>query len=88
MKTSRALTSRRRDIVAQLVDDNPDTADLLLELMIATDSATAAGAAARLDVLRHLYSLTPHCTAGLQRRIRELTASAAALVACALYVVG
>ena len=72
METSRSLTSHNRDIVAQLVDDDPRKAELVLELLVVTDSETASGAAARDDLERYAYSLTSDSIRSRENFVRRL----------------
>ena len=68
-------TSHRQDIVSQIVQNDPDRAELLFELLVLTDTSTPYGAAAHADVLHDLYALTPECYAAFrekENRMKEI----------------
>jgi hypothetical protein len=65
MATSHDLTSHRRDLLCELVEDDPRRAAILLELLIITDPDTAGGAAARDDVMQQAFGFTCYSKQGL-----------------------
>lgn len=63
--TSDSPTSHVRDLVAQLIHDDPDMAVVLIQFSALTDGSTPVGAALRLDALLYAYEFTPQCREGL-----------------------
>lgn len=88
MATSRDRTHHRRDLVAQLINDDPETADLVFTVFAITDPSTPDGAAAHADLMRFSHSLTAKAQRDLKNRASEIVQSLVCLVAYALYVVG
>lgn len=90
MATSRELTYTRRDIAAQIVDDDPKRAELLFRLFAETDQRTPEGCAAREDLMQYIYSLTSHSQKS-QKSFAEYLQSIAALfilfVGCSVYFI-
>jgi hypothetical protein len=85
METSRSLTSHRRDICHELIDDDPRRAEMLFELLAITDTSTVSGAAAHEDALRYSYSMTADCRRAMNRFLAgQCAASVVVLVGCAL----
>lgn len=60
MTSNNSTPSYRRDIVSRLTHDDPGAAEMLIELMLLTDSQTPIGAAAHLAVIDQAYELTEH----------------------------
>jgi hypothetical protein len=75
---TRSLTSQKRDIVHQLIDDDPRRAALVVDLLVATDSETSSGYATRADLLREAYSFTTD----FKQSLTEFTVTRAALFLC------
>lgn len=87
MATSRELTYHRRDDAAQLVDDDPKRAEILLRLFAQTDQRTADGSAARDDLIQYLYSLTNHSKQSLAEYMQSLAASLIVFVGSSVYFI-
>lgn len=58
MATQNCAPSYRRHIVSHLTHDDPDAAEMLIELMIMADSQTPTGAANHSEVISQAYDLT------------------------------
>lgn len=84
---SRTVTYNRRDILAELIDNDPTRAEKLLWIFAQHDPATPEGCAHREDSIKFVYSQTDDCEAALRRKLQSLAASLVALVCCSLYIV-
>ena len=94
METSRALTSRRRDLAEQLIDGDSRKADAFFELWTLCDPSTPTGAAGYEDIKRYSYSRTTDSIEACQKFVKKLSnglsrsaASVVCLVAVALNIV-
>lgn len=72
MNCNNSTPSYRREMVSRLTHDDPAAAEILIELMLLTDSQTPIGAAAHLAVIDDAYELTEHRRQGRDRFVEEL----------------
>lgn len=88
MATSRELTYTRRDNAAQIIDDDPKKAEILLRLFAETDQRKPEGCAARDDLMQYLYSLTSHSQKSLAEYLQSIAAVFIVFVGCSVNLVG
>lgn len=69
MQTSDNAPSHARDLVAQIVQDNPEMAEALVRLFVLADASTPKGAAIRSEALMYAYSFTDHCRTAMEKFI-------------------
>jgi hypothetical protein len=77
MENSQSALSHRQHLVSQIVENDPERADLLFELLVLTDSSTPEGAAAHADAKHACYVLSPDC----YRQCREKESMVKAMLA-------
>jgi hypothetical protein len=63
---SSTSTSHGRDLVAQIVQGDPEKAEVLVRLLALADASTPKGAAIRTDLMMFAYSYTDDCRGAMQ----------------------
>lgn len=69
MNMTQVSPSHARDLVAELVHDDPNKAEVLIKLFALSDGGTPKGAAIRTDAMMFAYSFTDDCRKSMERFI-------------------
>lgn len=69
MTNSQHPPSHARDLVAQIVHDDPEIAAALVRLFVLSDGSTPVGSAIRTDAMKFAYSFTDDCSEAMEKFI-------------------
>lgn len=69
MNANESPLSRTRNLVADVIQDDPDRAAAFIELCSLIDNSTPKGSALRSDALRYAFSFTDECRKAMERYV-------------------
>ena len=76
MSAPESLLSHRHNVLSQIIQNDPDTAELVFELLVLTDQGTPEGRAAHADTLHECYTFTPDCYARCREKEHQVRMAA------------